>query len=86
MLGEDIAEDKVNSIAERIIFEADKSGQGKISFEDFCIALERTDVKHKMSIRYLGWMYSSVRDVKMTKPQLGSFFLFLIIWLCSITM
>ena len=54
MLGEDIAEDKVNSIAERIIFEADKSGQGKISFEDFCIALERTDVKHKMSIRYLG--------------------------------
>jgi Ca2+-binding EF-hand superfamily protein len=53
MLGEDIAEDQVISIAERIIFEADKAGDGKISFEEFCSALERTDVKHKMSISYL---------------------------------
>lgn len=28
-------------------------GQGMISFEDFCKALERTDVEQKMSIRFL---------------------------------
>lgn len=41
------------SIAERTIVEADKDGDQMISFQEFCSALERTDVEQKMSIRFL---------------------------------
>uniref|UniRef100_A0A6B2E6A4 Putative ca2+/calmodulin-dependent protein phosphatase calcineurin subunit b n=1 Tax=Phlebotomus kandelakii TaxID=1109342 RepID=A0A6B2E6A4_9DIPT len=53
MVGDNISQDQLNSIAERTIVEADQMGQGTISFEDFCKALERTDVEQKMSIRFL---------------------------------
>ncbi|XP_063706643.1 calcineurin B homologous protein 1 [Culicoides brevitarsis] len=53
MVGANIAEDQLISIAERTILEADRSGNGKIAFDDFCAALERTDVERKMSIRFL---------------------------------
>lgn len=53
MVGANISQDQLNSIAERTILEADQCGEGKISFEDFCRALERTDVEQKMSIRFL---------------------------------
>lgn len=53
MVGANIAEDQLISIAERTIMEADRVGNGKIGFEDFCHALERTDVERKMSIRFL---------------------------------
>ncbi|CAD7093484.1 unnamed protein product [Hermetia illucens] len=53
MVGANISQDQLISIAERTILEADQCGQGKISFEDFCKALERTDVEQKMSIRFL---------------------------------
>lgn len=55
MVGANISQDQLNSIAERTIVEADSMGQGKITFEDFCRALERTDVEQKMSIRFLNW-------------------------------
>uniref|UniRef100_A0A182XV11 EF-hand domain-containing protein n=2 Tax=Anopheles stephensi TaxID=30069 RepID=A0A182XV11_ANOST len=53
MVGANISQDQLNSIAERTIVEADTVGVGKISFEDFCRALERTEVEQKMSIRFL---------------------------------
>lgn len=53
MVGANISQDQLLSIAERTILEADLCGQGKISFDDFCKALERTDVDQKMSIRFL---------------------------------
>jgi len=53
MVGANISQDQLNSIAERTIVEADQSGSGKITFEDFCKALERTDVEQKMSIRFI---------------------------------
>lgn len=53
MVGANISQDQLNSIAERTIVEADQSGTGKITFDDFCKALGRTDVEQKMSIRFL---------------------------------
>lgn len=53
MVGENISEDQLNSIAERTILEADKDTDGMISFQEFCNALERTDVEQKMSIKFL---------------------------------
>lgn len=53
MVGANISQEQLNSIAERTIVEADQSGEGKISFDDFCKALERTHVEQKMSIRFL---------------------------------
>lgn len=59
MVGANISQDQLTSIAERTILEADLCCQGKISFEDFCKALERTDVEQKMSIRFLNWTSDS---------------------------
>nr|QBH72783.1 calcineurin b subunit [Thermobia domestica] len=53
MVGANISEEQLTSIAERTIMEADQDGDQMISFEEFCKALERTDVEQKMSIRFL---------------------------------
>ncbi|KAK9703141.1 EF-hand domain pair [Popillia japonica] len=53
MVGANISEDQLSSIAERTILEADQDGDQMISFEEFCNALQRTDVEQKMSIRFL---------------------------------
>lgn len=53
MVGANISQDQLLSIAERTIMEADQCGHGKISFDDFCKALDRCDVEQKMSIRFL---------------------------------
>lgn len=53
MVGANIGEEQLISIAERTILEADENGDGMISFEEFCKVLERSDVEQKMSIRFL---------------------------------
>jgi len=53
MVGANISEDQLISIAERTILEADTNNDQTISFEEFCHALDRTDVEQKMSIRFL---------------------------------
>ncbi|XP_059621048.1 calcineurin B homologous protein 1-like [Phlebotomus argentipes] len=53
MVGENIEQDQLNSIVERTIIEADRTGTGNINFEDFCHALSRTDVERKLSIIFL---------------------------------
>jgi calcineurin B family protein 1 len=53
MVGENISEDQLLSIAERTITESDTDGDGMISFEEFCASLSRSEVEHKMSIKFL---------------------------------
>lgn len=53
MVGANISEEQLSSIAERTILEADEDKDQMISFEEFCKALSRTDVEQKMSIRFL---------------------------------
>ena len=53
MVGANISEDQLMSIAERTIMEADQDKDNLISFEEFKKVLERTDVEQKMSIRFL---------------------------------
>ncbi|CAK1550438.1 unnamed protein product [Leptosia nina] len=53
MVGVNISEEQLSSIAERTIIEADTNNDQMISFEEFAHALERTDVEQKMSIRFL---------------------------------
>lgn len=53
MVGANISNEQLESIAERTILEADSNNDGKISFEEFQKVLERTDVEQKMSIRFL---------------------------------
>ena len=55
MVGANISEDQLVSIAERTIMEADDDKDNLISFDEFCKVLERTDVEQKMSIRFLSW-------------------------------
>jgi Ca2+-binding EF-hand superfamily protein len=45
--------EQIDHIAERTLLEADLDRDGKISFEEFCYAMERTDINQKMSIRFL---------------------------------
>lgn len=53
MVGANISQDQLDSIAERTVMEADVDQDNCISFEEFCKVLERTDVEQKMSIRFL---------------------------------
>lgn len=53
MVGANISQDQLDSIAERTVMEADVDQDSFISFEEFCKVLERTDVEQKMSIRFL---------------------------------
>lgn len=53
MVGANISEDQLISIAERTIMEADTDKDNLISFDEFKTVLERTDVEQKMSIRFL---------------------------------
>ena len=53
MVGANISEDQLMSIAERTIMEADEDKDNLISFDEFCKVLQRTDVEQKMSIRFL---------------------------------
>lgn len=53
MVGANISNEQLTSIADRTIIEADRDGDQCISFEEFSNILERTDVEEKMSIRFL---------------------------------
>uniref|UniRef100_A0A915C4Q7 EF-hand domain-containing protein n=1 Tax=Parascaris univalens TaxID=6257 RepID=A0A915C4Q7_PARUN len=53
MVGANITPEQLDSIADRTITEADLDNDGKISFDEFCRAMEKTDIEQKMSIRFL---------------------------------
>ncbi|MCP9264469.1 Ethanol sensitive with low memory, isoform A [Dirofilaria immitis] len=53
MVGANITAEQLESIADRTISEADIDNDGKISFDEFCRAMDKTDIEQKMSIRFL---------------------------------
>lgn len=53
MVGSNISEEQLGSIADRTIMEADEDQDGVISFEEFVKVMEKVDVEQKMSIRFL---------------------------------
>ncbi|XP_032366324.1 calcineurin B homologous protein 2 [Etheostoma spectabile] len=53
MLEMQVTEEQLQSIAERAIREADLDQDDAISFDEFRKSLEKVDIEHKMSIRFL---------------------------------
>jgi len=53
MVGANISEDQLGSIADRTIAEVDASGDDVLSFEEFLKVMQKVDVEQKMSIRFL---------------------------------
>ncbi|XP_068801993.1 calcineurin B homologous protein 1 isoform X3 [Struthio camelus] len=53
MVGVNISDEQLGSIADRTIQEADQDGDSAISFAEFVKVLEKVDVEQKMSIRFL---------------------------------
>uniref|UniRef100_A0AC34Q5S2 EF-hand domain-containing protein n=1 Tax=Panagrolaimus sp. JU765 TaxID=591449 RepID=A0AC34Q5S2_9BILA len=53
MIGDNVSQQKVDSIAERTMRETDGDADGSITFQEFCKAMERTDIEQKMSFRFL---------------------------------
>ncbi|XP_032870299.1 calcineurin B homologous protein 2-like [Amblyraja radiata] len=53
MMEAEVTEDQLDNIIDRTIQEADQDGDGTISFEDFKKSLEKVNLEHKMSIRFL---------------------------------
>lgn len=53
MIGSNVSKEKVDSIAERTMREADVNNDGSITFQEFCKAMEKTDIEQKMSFRFL---------------------------------
>lgn len=53
MVGVNISDEQLGSIADRTIQEADTNGDMCISFNEFTKVLEKVDVEQKMSIRFL---------------------------------
>lgn len=48
-----LSEEQLSIIADKTISEADVDGDGLISFEEFSQTFEKSDIEHKMSIRFL---------------------------------
>jgi len=53
MIGSNISGEHLESIAERMVYEADLDRDDHLNFNEFCQSLERIDVEKKMSIRFL---------------------------------
>ncbi|CAL1529418.1 unnamed protein product [Lymnaea stagnalis] len=53
MVGANISDEQLGSIADRTISEVDLDDDKNISFDEFVKAMERVDVEQKMSIRFL---------------------------------
>ncbi|XP_046583759.1 calcineurin B homologous protein 1-like [Haliotis rubra] len=53
MVGANISEEQLGSIADRTIVEVDEDKDTMISFQEFVKAMDRVDVEQKMSIRFL---------------------------------
>jgi len=52
MVGSNISNEQLGSIADRTICEADEDQDGKISFSEFVKVMEKVDVEQKLSIKF----------------------------------
>ncbi|KAF3814182.1 hypothetical protein GH733_017798 [Mirounga leonina] len=53
MVGVQVTEEQLESIADRTVQEADEDGDGAVSFLEFTKSLEKMNIEQKMSIRIL---------------------------------
>ncbi|KAB0393060.1 hypothetical protein E2I00_011440 [Balaenoptera physalus] len=53
MVGVQVTEEQLESIADRTVQEADEDGDGAVSFLEFAKSLEKMNIEQKMSIRIL---------------------------------
>ncbi|KAM5199343.1 calcineurin B homologous protein 2 isoform 2-T2 [Hipposideros larvatus] len=53
MVGVQVTEEQLESIADRTVQEADEDGDGAVSFQEFTKCLEKMNIEQKMSIRIL---------------------------------
>ncbi|OBS70071.1 hypothetical protein A6R68_01388 [Neotoma lepida] len=65
MVGVNISDEQLGSIADRTIQEADQDGDSAISFTEFVKVLEKVDVEQKMSIRTSFAILLQVYEVQM---------------------
>eukprot|EP01147_Barroeca_monosierra_P004193 gene4193-6539_t len=52
MVTDGISDEQLTFIVDQTIKEADDDGDGRISFDEFCRILEKTDIDHRMTIRF----------------------------------
>ncbi|KAF9103605.1 Calcineurin subunit B [Mortierella sp. AM989] len=50
MVGSNLKDNQLQQIVDKTIMEADKDMDGKISFEEFCGAVENTDIANQMTL------------------------------------
>ncbi|KAG0049767.1 Calcineurin subunit B [Gryganskiella cystojenkinii] len=50
MVGSNLKDNQLQQIVDKTIMEADKDGDNKISFEEFCGAVENTDIAKQMTL------------------------------------
>lgn len=52
MVGNNLKEEELQQIVDKTIMEADKDGDGKISFEEFTYMVENTDISQSMTLDF----------------------------------
>jgi serine/threonine-protein phosphatase 2B regulatory subunit len=50
MVGSNLKDPQLQQIVDKTIMEADKDGDGKVSFEEFCVMVENTDIARQMTL------------------------------------
>jgi serine/threonine-protein phosphatase 2B regulatory subunit len=50
MVGNNLKDNQLQQIVDKTIMEADKDGDGKISFDEFLVMVENTDVAKQMTL------------------------------------
>jgi serine/threonine-protein phosphatase 2B regulatory subunit len=50
MVGSNLKDNQLQQIVDKTIMEADKDGDGKISFDEFLVMVENTDVAKQMTL------------------------------------
>eukprot|EP01117_Protostelium_nocturnum_P008365 TRINITY_DN2988_c0_g1_i2.p1 TRINITY_DN2988_c0_g1~~TRINITY_DN2988_c0_g1_i2.p1 ORF type:complete len:127 (+),score=37.72 TRINITY_DN2988_c0_g1_i2:299-679(+) len=58
MVGSHLTPEQLQSIVEKTISEADKDGDGKVSFKEFCDNLKGSDVDKKMVMQFTPHQHS----------------------------
>ena len=66
MVGSNLKDQQLQQIVDKTIMEADKDGDGKISFEEFCDMVENTDVSMSMTLGKVDLLFSTHMSCSMT--------------------
>ncbi|CAK8693178.1 calcineurin B homologous protein 1-like [Clavelina lepadiformis] len=53
LVGSNISKEQLSHIAERTLLESDKNNDRNITFDEFKTVMSRTEIDHKMSVRFL---------------------------------